>query len=469
VRPTSTKKHLALLLAAAAVLSAAAPATEKQLSIYAPVATYTLPVQDRAGREYVGLLELLEPLGRVSSDSSGSRWRIRYNAVDAEFTAGKTRCKIHGRDFDLTAPFQLENSRGFVPVASLTTLLPRFLGTPVNFHETARRLFVGDVSIQPSFQLETGPPSKLVLNFSAPVNPTIATEPGHLRMIFKRDAVVSPGSQSISFDDKVITQAKYSENNGTAEFEIDANSPLFASFSNGGKTITLAAAPTTTASSPSTPAPGATPPTASPGPGGAPSPPRRPLAIVDPAHGGDERGAALADNLAEKDITLGFARLLRHELEVHGFAVMLLRDGDNNLTVDQRAGSANTQRASVYICLHATSQGNGARVYTALLPVEAPSKGSFRAWNSAQSHALPASRAVASAVVNELQKKEFPARTSPASVKPLTNVFMPAIAVELAPGASGLADLTSANYQQQAAAAIADAVNATRDRLGVQQ
>src|SRR5208337_2855996 len=95
---------------------------------------------------------------------------------------------------------------------------------------------------------------------------------------------------------------------------------------------------------------------------------RRVLAVVDPAHGGDERGAALTDQLAEKEVTLGFARLLRHELEVRGFAVALLRDGDTSSTLDQRAAAANGARAAIYISLHAASQGSGAHVYTALLP-----------------------------------------------------------------------------------------------------
>ena len=68
-----------------------------------------------------------------------------------------------------------------------------------------------------------------------------------------------------------------------------------------------------------------------------------------------------------------------------------------------------------------------------------------------------------------MQKKQFPARGSSASLRPLNNVLMPAIAVELQPGPNGIADLTSANYQQQAAAAIADAVVSVRDRLVVQQ
>lgn len=465
--PSTTNKTLALLLAAVTLLPAATSADDKQLSVYAPVATYSLPVLERAGHEYVGLLELLEPLGRVSSQFAGARWTIRYNAIDGDFIAGKPRANVRGRDFDLGGPFLVENARGLVPLSSLGTLLPRFLGTQVNFHESARRLFIGEVGIQPSFQLDSGPPSRLLLNFSTPVNPTISTEPGRLRMLFKRDPVVSPGSQSISFDNKVITQAAYSENNGVAELDVTATSPLMASFSNGGKTLIIALAPTTPANiAASTNAPPATN-VAQPSP--APVAVHRPLAVVDPAHGGDERGAALTDLLSEKDVTLGFARLLRHELEIRGFAVLMLREGDTALKLDQRASAANAARAGVYLSLHAASQGTGARVYTALLPVEGPSKGTFHAWNSAQAPALPLSRALASAILTDMQKKQFPVRGASASLRPLNNVLMPAVAVELAPGPNGISDLISANYQQHAAAAIADAVVSLRDRLGVQQ
>ena len=463
---TTTNKILAILLATLALLSAAPSADEKHISVYSPVAIYTLPVLERGSREYVGLLELLEPLGRVSSETNGRWLRLRYNAVDAEFVAGKTRARIRGRDFDFMAPFLIENSRGLVPLSSLSGFLPRFLGTPVSFRESARRLFVGDVGIQISFQLDASNPPRLALNFSAPVNPTISTEPGKLRMVFKRDPVVSPGSQSISFDNKVITHASYSENNGDAELDVAANEPLMASFSNDRRTIVVSAvqqATTPSIAGPQNPA------QSTPAANTATGNVHRVLAVVDPAHGGDERGAALTDTLAEKNVTLGFARLLRHELEIRGFAVALLRDGDSSSTLDQRAAAANVARAGIYISLHAVSQGSGARVYTALLPVEGTSKGAFHAWNAAQAPALPVSRIVSAAIVAEMQKREFPVRASSASLRPLNNVFMPAVAVELAPGADGVADLTSANYQQRAASAIADAVVSVRDRLGVQQ
>jgi N-acetylmuramoyl-L-alanine amidase len=462
-------KTLAVLLATVALLSVAPSAEEKHLSVYSPVAVYNIPVLDRAGREYVGLLELLEPLGRVSSETSGARWGIRYNTLNGEFFAARTRAKIRGHDFDLSGPFLIENSRGLVPVSSLNDLLQRFLGAPVNFHEASRRLFIGGIGTQVSFQLDSSNPPHLALNFTAPVNPTISTEPGRLRMIFKRDPVMSPGSQTISFDNKVITQASYTENNGDAEIDIAASEPLIATFGNNRKTITVAPVQTAPAQGGGTGASSSS----NAGPDQSPQTPPAPvvhrvLVVVDPAHGGEERGAALSDIVAEKNVTLGFARLLRHELDIRGFAVTLLRDSDATLTLDQRASAANVTRAGIYISLHAVSQGTGVGVYTALLPVEGPSNGVFQPWNSAQAPVLPVSRIVSSAVIAEMQKRDFPARASSASLRPLNNVSMPAVAVELAPAENGVSDLTSANYQQRAASAIADAVASVRDRLAVQ-
>jgi len=484
VLPTTSKtqkthKTIAAALAALVLLGASTAADEKRLSIYSSVATYTLPVTDRVGREYVGLLEVLEPLGRVSARVEGQHWKMRFNDSDGDFMAGKTRAKVRGRDLDLGGPFLIENSRGMVPMSSLSTLLPRFLGNPVNFHEAARRLFIGDIATQVTAQLDSSTAPRLVLNFTAPVNPTISTEPGKLRMVFTREPLVPPANMSLAFDNTTISQANFSESNGTAELTIASSSPLMASFSNNGRTITVTAAVQATPATGTTPVVGETPPPEGPPATGGnpvsgettlptPAPARRLIAVVDPAHGGAERGAALTETLAEKNITLGFARLVKHELERQGFAVILLRDGDDTLTLDQRAGAANAARAGIYISLHAASQGSGARVYTALLSREGPDKGPFHAWNAAQTLALPVSQGVAAAIVSEMQKREFPARGYSASLRPLNNLLMPALAVELAPGPNGVADLPSANYQQKVAAAIADAVASQRQRLEAQ-
>src|ERR1700756_5996534 len=81
------------ILLGAILLSGAAPG--KHLSVYSVAANYALPVVQRDGRDYVGLLEVLEPLGKVSakSDSRGG-WRLRYNNVGGDFQLGKARGRV---------------------------------------------------------------------------------------------------------------------------------------------------------------------------------------------------------------------------------------------------------------------------------------------------------------------------------------------------------------------------------------
>ena len=79
-----------------------------------------------------------------------------------------------------------------MPLSGLSNLLSRILGGPVTFNPSSRRLFVGNVAVHFTAQVSNTAPSKLIMNFTAPVNPTIATEPGKLRMTFSHDPVVAP-------------------------------------------------------------------------------------------------------------------------------------------------------------------------------------------------------------------------------------------------------------------------------------
>src|ERR1700733_12983263 len=92
--------HLRFIAALAVVYCLLVPgyaADEKKISIYSNVANYTLPVIEREGHEYVGMLEVLDPLGNVSAQTQSSRWIIRYNNTAAEFSDGKTQVQIKGQ------------------------------------------------------------------------------------------------------------------------------------------------------------------------------------------------------------------------------------------------------------------------------------------------------------------------------------------------------------------------------------
>ena len=456
---------LITVVAVGSALLLSGSAGDKHLSIYSNTANYTLQVVERSGTDYVGLLELLEPLGAVSAKTSGERWKFRYYDVESEFTAGKVRARVRGRDFDLPANFLLENGRGLVPLGCLSTLLPRILGGPVTFHESARRLFIGNVAIHVTAQVSKTDPSKLVMEFTAPVNPTISTEPGELRMVFTREPLVEPGSQSLTFDSKVIPSAHYQENDGVAEIAVNSSVPLLATFGNNGRTITVAPPPTAATQTP--PAQPAAKSSAAPqllASTGAPAA-RSYVVVIDASHGGDERGAALSDQLAEKDVTLALARRLRVELGARGITALLLRDADNALTLDQRASMTNAAHPAIYLCLHAASEGSGVRLYTPLVPTGAENRGPFVDWNAAQAAYLTASQTAETSLAAELQNRRVPSRSLLAALRPLNNVTAPAVAVEVAPPANDVSELNSPAYQQLIASSLAAGIAAARDKL----
>ena len=191
--------------------------------------------------------------------------------------------------------------------------------------------------------------------------------------------------------------------------------------------------------------------------------------MIDPAHGGAESGAVLNPTLAEKDVVLSVARRLRQELISRGIAVSLVRDGDATLSTDQRAGTVNSARPALYISIHATSQGKGMTLYTALLPAENDSvggnRGPFIDWQTAQSTVLPRSRWTQSQIFVSIQKTGFPVRSLMAPLRPLNNLTVPALAIEIAPTTSVVAQLASTDYQQMISAALANSIAALRANL----
>ena len=85
-----------------------------------------------------------------------------------------------------------------------------------------------------------------------------------------------------------------------------------------------------------------------------PPPPAKPLSVIvlDPGHGGVEVGATGASGLQEKDVTLDLARRLKSLLERQGATVVLTRDDDRVLPLDDRTAIANHNRAVLFISLH---------------------------------------------------------------------------------------------------------------------
>ncbi|MFQ5721093.1 MAG: N-acetylmuramoyl-L-alanine amidase [Candidatus Aminicenantales bacterium] len=78
--------------------------------------------------------------------------------------------------------------------------------------------------------------------------------------------------------------------------------------------------------------------------------------VIDPGHGGLETGAKGKFGTLEKDITLGISLKLKSIIERHlAFRVVLTRDKDVNVSLDNRAAVANNNKADLFISIHANS------------------------------------------------------------------------------------------------------------------
>jgi N-acetylmuramoyl-L-alanine amidase len=452
---------LALLL----LLGFSRAAEEKKLAVYSPQTNFTVPVFDHDGHEYVSLIDLMDPFGRAELRPDKKRWRLKLEtpngkSAEGEFTENSSQAKLRGKKLTLAAPYWMDSSRGYIPLASAHVVLSQLLGLNANLRENSRRLFIGEVGASYSVDLQKGNPSKLVLHFTTPVNPTISTEPGKVRLTFTREPLVAGANNPQTIDDSVMHSATFSEANGASEIVVATSSPVLATFGDMNKTITLAPAPVPVAQAPkpAVPIPSPTVPV-QPGPAipAAPAPVvQRFVVIIDPAHGGDDPGEALGNGLFEKDVTLAIARRIRNELDQRGLAAVLLREGDATLTADQRAVSANALRNGMYVAVHVDTAGSGVRLYSARLSATPQGvKFGFVPWNSAQSMYLDQSHNLIASMISEFDSRRVRAVPLEAGLRPLRNITKPAIAVEVAPAEGNPDSLTLVPYQQSVASAIA--------------
>jgi N-acetylmuramoyl-L-alanine amidase len=74
--------------------------------------------------------------------------------------------------------------------------------------------------------------------------------------------------------------------------------------------------------------------------------------VLDPGHGGRDPGALGAYGLREKDVTLRLARELRPRLVGRGFRVVMTRDEDRTVSLEERTAFAEGVGGDVFISLH---------------------------------------------------------------------------------------------------------------------
>ncbi|MGB2928100.1 MAG: N-acetylmuramoyl-L-alanine amidase, partial [Desulfobacterales bacterium] len=87
---------------------------------------------------------------------------------------------------------------------------------------------------------------------------------------------------------------------------------------------------------------------------------KRPLIVVDPGHGGHDFGSSgYLKKVYEKDIALQIAGRLAKKIQKKlSYEVLMTRNNDRYLTLEERTAIANTKNADLFISIHANDSEN---------------------------------------------------------------------------------------------------------------
>jgi N-acetylmuramoyl-L-alanine amidase len=80
--------------------------------------------------------------------------------------------------------------------------------------------------------------------------------------------------------------------------------------------------------------------------------------VIDPGHGGEDPGAMSGKGLKEKDVALDVALELRRLLAAQGLEVVMTRETDIYVPLENRTVIANQKKADLFISVHANANRN---------------------------------------------------------------------------------------------------------------
>ena len=461
---TLTAGHLASDMSAQAPQAQPATQGTAAYTIVSRDGRRSLAVRTIGGQEMFALDDLARVFDlTLREDVAAGGLTVTTKSQTIVLSAGQALASVGGRLISLPAAPVREGRVWFVPVDFVSRALAPALGTRVDLRKPARLIIAGDLRMpQITGRLEPlGALVRLTLDVAPATPHAIAQEGTRLVIRFEADALDATLPSPTVPD---LIQAIRS-GDSPASLVIDLG-PRFASFRTadlpgdrgaGRIQIDVAAQTTEPAQQPAAPQTPTAP----------ELPPLVDLAaaggirtiVIDAGHGGGDDGAHGANGTLEKNVTLSVARRLKGALESRlGVRVILTRDGDQSVGLDERAALANNNKADVFVSLHANASVrqamSGAEVFflslaeygeegqrvaqgaSEMLPVFGGASRDIEVtpWEMAQARHIERSAALASAAEGSLRAAVpmSPRAIEQAPFRVLVGVNMPAIIVEMA-------------------------------------
>ena len=459
-----------------------------------------LPVRLAGSHEMFALDDLARLFDvTVREDALAGGLTISTRTQTIALTPGQALASVGGRVVSLPAPPARDGRTWLVPIDFVPRALGPALGTRLELRRPSRLIVAGDLRVpRVTTRVEQiGTALRVTFDLSPATPHTVAQEGNRATLRLDADALDASFPASPAPD---LVQAIRPSDTGVG-VTIDLG-PRVASFRSAdapgergaGRVIVDIAA------QPADAAPAGPPAAAPPAPAAPPlidlAPPGAVRTIVvDAGHGGDEHGARGPQGILEKQITLSVARRLKAAIETRlGARVILTREGDQTVGLDERAAVANNNKADLFISLHANASvrasATGAEVFylsladygdqaqrvaqgeSEALPVYGGGTRDIEAilWEMAQARHIAQSATFAQIVESALRTRVpmSPRAIQQAPFRVLVGANMPAVLVEMGfmSNPEQEKQLASESFQSSIVQALVDSIVRFRDSRG---
>lgn len=354
----STLSGILAVLVAVAVLAVhpSGQGSSPSLQLLSRDSRRALPIVLIGTQEMVGLDELASIFQLAVRDDGGAI-TVGYKGRTIVLTPEQTIASVAGRLISLPVSPVRSGTRWLVPVDFIARALGPVYDQRLDLRRASHLLVIGDMRVpRVAVRMDAQPGSARATIDVTPAAAVAVTQQGQ-RLVIRIDAdaldTVLPVLQPTGLVQGIHTA-------DAANLVLDLG-PRFSTFRStttpvdGGTRVAVditGTADTTAAPPAPVAAPVAGDQPAQP-PLGASAPGLRTVAI-DAGHGGDDTGARGAAGTLEKDVTLAIARRLKALLEARlGVRVVMTRDDDTAVPVENRSAAANNNKADVFISLHA--------------------------------------------------------------------------------------------------------------------
>lgn len=358
-----------LLLAAIALLglgAAAAPVPAGPAKIVLPSGEFPLRVVERGPLVFVAVPDLIPLLrGSLVADEPGAIYTWTLGERVLHFTVEAAVVTLDDAVEPLPAAPFVEEGVPYLPLDFVLRSLAEPAGWSGEWSKGERLLriragSVGDIALEVSVA-HAGDASKAVFTFSAPVRFQAEKRGDQVTLVFSANRLALPFADR-EFDDPIVSKVSLRGRGATILFRRGTWASEVYSLANPsrvvveiqpvareiggirlGKKSEPADAPTAVA------------------------PEGIRTIVLDPGHGGGDVGAKGPTGALEKDLTLELAKALESVLVAKGYRVLLTRDRDVQVALEDRPAFANHHKADLFLSIHlnasATRKARGPETY----------------------------------------------------------------------------------------------------------